>query len=180
VTAHFPLHTLFNGANVRHLLIEGDDPASESLIQLENGVRTVVARGTEYEMREKAKSLTRDWMTKEGFECTEDGGPPAYEPLQPTIAVATLMGYTKICDPKCKQGMNLLGEVPLASWQGWKDKNGDDYEYGFNGLTIFGRPKVTANHGVNMRPKTDEFFAALKKAVEIRKSLGPDHQFLLG
>jgi hypothetical protein len=181
VNSHPRLHTLSRGAKVRHLLIDGDDPAAKSLIQLENGVRTVVATGTEYEMGEKAKSMIRRWTKTEGFKRREDGGPPVFESLQPTMTLVTLMGYTKIYDPKQKKGRNLLGEVPLAQWPGWRDKNGADYEYGFTGTTIYGQPKVTAKHGLNMTPKTDEeLFAALKKAIAIRKSLGPENTFIIG
>lgn len=52
---------------------------------------------------------------------------------------------------------------------------------GFDGITIFGQPKVTTAHGVNMEPKTnEEFVATMKKVVELRKILGPTHTFILG
>lgn len=109
MNSHPRLHTLSHGAKVRHLLIEGDDPATKRLIQLENGVRTVVATGTEYEMGEKAKSMMRQWTKADGFKRREDGGPPVFESLQPTIALVTLMGYTKIYDPKQKNGTPFRG-----------------------------------------------------------------------
>jgi len=175
------LHTLFQGTKVRHLLIEGADPGAKNLIQLENGVPTVIFTGKQYEVEQKAHSLMAEWSKTERFEYRKDGDPPAFEALRPTITLVTLMGYTRIHDPKQQKGMNLIGVVPLAQWRGWKDKNGDDYEYGFDGTTIFGQPKVTAAHGVNMEPKTnEEFVATLKKVGELRKSLGPTHTFILG
>ena len=175
------LHTLSQGSRVRRLLIEGNDLADKTLSQLVDGVRTVVARGKQYEVENKADSLMQEWIKNEGFEYRKEGGPPAFEPLQPTITLVMLMGYTKIYDPKQKKGMNLIGEVPLAQWQGWKDKNGEDYEYGFNGTTLYGKPKVTAKHGVNMTPKNnEELIAVLRQATQIEKSLGPVQTFILG
>ena len=177
---HPRLHTLFQRAKVRHLLIEFADPAS-NLIQLENGVATVIFKGKQYEVEEKADLLMGEWIKTESFEYRKDDDPPVFEALRPTIALLMSMGYTKIYDPKQQKGMNLIGEVPLAQWRGWKDKNGDDYEYGFDGTTIFGQPKVTAAHGINMEPKTtEEFVAVLKQVVKLRESLGPTHTFILG
>ncbi len=177
---HPTLFTLSEGSRVRHLLIEGNDPGAMSLCQLVDGVRTVVATGTQYEMDKKAQSIMREWTGQDGFKYKKREDPPVFEPLKHVIALALLMGYTKVIDPKCKQGPNLLGEVPLASWQGWKDKSGTDYEYGYTGSTLYGQPKVTAKHGVNMTPKDNtELFASMKKALEIRKALGPDDEFLL-
>lgn len=165
---------------MRHLLIEGSDPGAMNLCQLVDGVHSVVATGKQYEMEEKAHSVMTEWKTEEGFEYKKDGDPPVFEPLKHAIALAMLMGHTKVVDPKHKQPRNPLGQVPLASWQGWKDKSGADYEYGFTGSTLYGQPKVTAKHGVNMTPKDNtEFLASLKKVVEIRKALGPEHEFLL-
>jgi hypothetical protein len=173
------LFTLYHGSKVRHLLIEGNDPGSMSLGQLIDGVHTIVATGTQHEMDKKAQTIMTEWQ-REGFNYKKDGGPPAFEPLKHAVALAMLMGYTKVVDPKCKHDRNLLGQVPLASWQGWKDKSGADYEYGFTGSTLYGQPKVTAKHGVNMTPRDNaEFLATLKKVIEIRKALGDGHEFLL-
>ena len=164
---------------MRHLLIEGSDAGAISLCQLVNGVHTIVATGTQYEMDKKAQSMMAEWA-QEGFKYKRDGDPPIFEPLKDAVALAILMGYTKVVDPKHKQQSNFLGQVPLASWQGWKDKSGTDYEYGFTGATLYGQPKVTTKHGVNMTPKDNaEFLASLKKVIEIRKALGPEHEFLL-
>jgi hypothetical protein len=97
------------------------------------------------------------------------------------VALLMRMGFTKIFDPAQKRGANALGELPLAQWQGRTDRRGDDYEYGYISMKLYAQPRVTAAHGVNMQPATnEEFFVEIKKAVEIRKSLGPDAEFVLG
>src|SRR6266702_2691919 len=106
------LFTLYERSRVRHLLIEGSDPGEMSLCQLVDGVRTVVATGTQYEMDKKAHSVMQEWMGQEGFEYKKQGDPPVFEPLKHAITLAMLMGHTKVVDPKCKQGLNLLGQVP--------------------------------------------------------------------
>jgi hypothetical protein len=181
VTHRPTLYTLSKGSTVRHLLIEGDDPGAKTLSQLVDGVRTVVAIGTHYEMDQKAISVMQDCMKNEDFEYRKDGDPPVFESRKAIIALTTTMGYTTVYDPKCKKGLNMLGQAPLAQWQGWVDKLGNDYEYGFTGTTIYVQPKVTANHGLNLTPKDNqEFIATLKKAIEIRKSLGPEQELVIG
>ena len=167
------LRTLHRLSEVRHLLVQGDDLGAQVLSSLINGVRTEIDRGPVYKMEEKADSLMQEWM-KEGFEYRNESGPPVFEPLRDILALAKLMGYTSVTHRQ------HLASVPLDRWHGCKDRNDDDYEYGYTGLTIYAQPKVTAKHGVNMVPRTnEEFFAELKKAVQIRKGLGPDREFLL-
>jgi hypothetical protein len=73
-----------------------------------------------------------------------------------------------------------LWTIPLDRWQGCKDKNGDDYQYGYTGTTIEACPRVTAKHGINMTPATnEELFVVMRKAIETRKALGPDRTFIL-
>jgi hypothetical protein len=175
------LFTLFQGSTVRHLLIEGNDPGVMNLSQLVDGVRTVVATGTSYEMNKKADFIVEEWMKKESFKYKKHGDPPVFESLKDAVTLALLMGHTGVFDPKSAKGLNNpLGQVPLASWQGWQDKSGSDYEYGFTGTTLYGQPKVTAKHGVNLTPKDNaEWIANVNKALQIRKALGPEHEFLL-
>jgi hypothetical protein len=94
------LYTLHKGSMVRHLLIEGDDPGAKTLSRLDNGVRTVVATGTHYEMDQKAMSLIKDWGQSEGFKWRSDDGPPVFESLPEIIALTKLMGHTELYDFK--------------------------------------------------------------------------------
>lgn len=178
---HARVYTLHKGSAVRHLLIEGDDNAAKTLSKLEDGERTVVATGTHYEMDQKATSLMGEWMKNEGFKYRKDADPPVFESLKAVVALTTLVGYQHVYDPKCKNMRNMTGLVPLAHWQGWKDTLGNDYEYGFTGTTIFVQPRVTANHGVNMRPKDNqELMETFRKAIAVRKSLGPEQELVIG
>jgi hypothetical protein len=88
-----------------------------------------------------------------------------------------LMGHTGVYDSK----HNLPVTVPLDRWQGCRDANGDDYQYGYTGTTIEALPRVTTKHGVSMvlSTNTQEMVAQMAKIIEIRKALGPDRSFLL-
>ncbi len=173
------LHTMNKGAQVRHLLIVGHSPSAMKLVQLADGVETAVSTGTQYEVGQDATVAMEEWR-REGFTYRKDSDPP-FEPFRPTLALLTRMGYTKIFDSECKKGLNLLGEVPLTRWQGRTDKLGNDYEYGYTTMKLHARPRVTAEHGVNMRPATnEEFVATIGRSLDIRKSLGPDAEFILG
>ncbi|MGA8503615.1 MAG: hypothetical protein WB683_18835 [Candidatus Sulfotelmatobacter sp.] len=170
------LHTLHRGREVRHLLIEGDDHSARTLSQVFDGVRTVIDKGTTYEMNEKAQALWQGWMKSERFEYQKDGQPPAaFESLQAVVALLLLMKYKQIFDPKCvNPRTNPLGVVPLAQWKGWIDAKGDGYEYSYGGgPSLFGQPKITLKHGKDL-------IATLKKGAELSKSLGPSYTFTLG
>jgi len=169
------LHTLHKGASVRHLLIEGDDPAAKTLSKLENAVRTVVATGTHYEMDQKAMALIQEWCEKDDFRWRGDDA-RVWESLQDVVALAKLMGHTSLRDPQYITSPAL----PLDRWQGCKDKYGDDYQYAYTGMTIEACPRVTTKHGVNLTPATNqEALVELSKIAQIREALGPDRTFLL-
>src|ERR1700688_4718745 len=102
------LHSLSKGSTVRHLLIEGDDPGAKTLSKLENGVRTVIATGTHYEMDEQAMALIQEWCQKEDFKWRSDDA-PVWESLGEVVALAKLMGHTSLYDSK----HNLPVTVPL-------------------------------------------------------------------
>jgi hypothetical protein len=175
------LHTLHKGREVRHLLIEGDDPGAMKLNQVVGGVRTVLANGTSYEMNKQADTMRQEWMQSERFEYQKHGQFTAYESLQAVVSIALLMRYKVIHDPKCVNLRNPLGVVPLATWKGWTDANGDSYMYSLNDPSLFGRPDVIARHPINLTPKTNaEMFETLSKAAQIEKTLGPSHTFVLG
>ncbi len=167
------LRTFNRRSEVRHLLIEGEDASTRTLSTLVNGVRTEVERGPLYKMEERADALTEQWAD-EGFEYRSDNGPPAFEPLRHVITLAKLMGHATVMQA------GHPASIPLERWAGCRDANGDEYEYGYDGLNLYAQPKVTAKHGVNMQPKThEEFIAEISKAIKIRKALGPDRQFIL-
>jgi hypothetical protein len=175
------LYTLSKGREVRHLLIEGDDPGAMTLSHVINGVRTVLAKGTSYEMNKRADDLWQEWMKGERFEYQKDGQFTAYESLQAAVAIALLMRYTVIHDPKCVNPRNPLGVVPLVEWEGWTDTNGDSYMYSLNDPSLYGRPDVTARHRINLTPKNNaEMIETLTKVGKIEKTLGPAHTFVLG
>jgi hypothetical protein len=169
------LYTLDNLLTVRHLLIEGDDPGAKTLSKLENGVRTVVATGTHYEMDEKALALVQEWCQKEDFSWRNDDA-PVWESLREIVALAKLMGHTSLHDAQ----RMFEPAVPLDHWQGCRDKRGDDYQYAYTGTMIEAWPKVTAKHGISMAlSNTQEMAAQLAKIIEIRKGLGPERKFML-
>ena len=162
---------------VRHLLIHPvDAPSVVNLSQLIAGVETPIATGTEYEMRQKANAVMRQWK-EQGFELERD---PVFAPLRHTIALARSMGYTFVYDPR--DGMrNLLDKVPLAEWTGITPKIGGGYEYAFEGTTMTARPTLPPNHGLNMSPKTtDEMVQVMKAATELQNQVGPTVTFVLG
>ena len=74
----------------------------------------------------------------------------------------------------------MVGEVPLASWQGVTGKNGGEYHYGFTATKILAWPKLPPNHGLNMAPSKEEFASVALKAMQLQKAVGPDYEFLLG
>ena len=50
------------GRETRHLLIQATNgPGSTNLFQLNAGVKTDIATGKEYEMRQKAEALLYEW-----------------------------------------------------------------------------------------------------------------------
>jgi hypothetical protein len=170
------LYTVEKGSTVRHLIIEGDDPAAKTLSKLENGVRTDVATGTHYEMDEKAMALIKDMCQKEDFSWKNDDA-PVWESKREIVALLKLMGHTSLHDARDI----TTPDIPLDRWQGCKDKNGDDYSYWYTGTTVVASPRVTAKHGIStvLSTNTQELMAQLAKIVKIRKALGPERTFLL-
>jgi hypothetical protein len=168
------LRTFSLGSDVRHLLIQGEDNASWTLSTLINGVRTEVEHGPLYKMEESADTLTKQWCD-EGLRWRGDNSPPVWEPLRHVVTLVKLLGHNTVMEA------GHLATIPLDRWTGCRDKNGDDYIYGYDGgMNLYAQPNVSARHGLNMEPKTNEEFIALtKKAIEIRKALGPDRHFFL-
>jgi hypothetical protein len=170
-------HTLYRGREVRHLLIEGNDPGAMTLSQVFDGVRTVIDTGTSYEMSKKADAMWQEWITGEGFEYQKDGSFFAFESLEAVVALVLLMRYTVIHDSKCESPRNLTGVVPLVQWKGWTDKNGDSYMYSFSGgPSLYGRPDVAIRHSL----KPLKTIAEMADTVKKENALGPSHTFTLG
>jgi hypothetical protein len=148
---------------------------------------STIADGTEYEMRQQAETLAREWIEKEGFRFPSERV-PVFESLKETIKLALIMGYTVVHDNKYinnnmtdPQKRNPLGVVPLADWPGMTAKNRGGYEYAFDGSTIVARPTLPPNHGLNMKPKNaEETVAVLQKAMALQKTVGDTATFLLG
>ena len=178
------LHTLLkqtHGGEVRHLLIHSVDSSRETnLSQLTAAVNIPIATGTEYEMGQRAETLSQDWIDNEGFRFPRERE-LVFEPLKHTIVLATAIGNTGVYDPKYQNiQRNLTGKVPLSSWPGVTAKNGGAYEYAFDGMKIVAQPRLPPNHGLNLQPKTnEEFLVVLQKAVALRDAIGPTVEFLL-
>jgi hypothetical protein len=169
------LDTFHRGSEVRHLLLEGEDHGARKLTTLINGVRTEMATGTTYEMDKQSQTVMEEWR-KEGFKYRRDEDAPVFGPRKDVIALAKLMGFTRVIRPN-----KFPMQEPLDSWQGCRDSNGDDYEYALVVAMIHARAKLTAKHGINMAPKdNEELMATFKKAFEVRKALGPDCTFVVG
>jgi hypothetical protein len=164
---------------VRHLVIHPLDPPSVMrLTQLITGIETPLATGTEYEMREKAHAVMREWIT-EGFERRSDRD-PVFEPLQHVVRLAQILGYRVVYDSRAAK-RTVLGQVPLAQWPGITPKLGGGYEYAFEGTSMIARPTLPRNHGLNMSPQTpEETVKVMKAAMELQDKVGPTVTFGLG
>jgi hypothetical protein len=95
--------TLTNAAekSVRHLLVFFVDGSRETqLIQICDGVESLVLTGTEFETRQKADALIQQWVTQENFIRPRDGF--AFEPLERTISLAKRMGFKIVYDSDSK------------------------------------------------------------------------------
>lgn len=178
------LHTLkkeIPGKEVRHLVLNLENgPGAAILSQLSNAVETPIATGTQYEMGQKANAVAEEWRANEEFNYTSDHQ-LVFDSLKNTVALAALMGHTFVYDARYKSQRDLIGEVPLSQWPGLAPKNGGGYLYAFDGMTIIAEPTLPANHGIKMEFKTSqETLAVLKKVAELRDTVGPRVEFLLG
>jgi hypothetical protein len=179
----FLYKTLRKGSEVRRLIIHSlDGSHSTELIHLTSDVRSPIAHGTEYEMRQRADALAQNWIGQEGFEHLSSDE-PVYEPLSNTVALATEIGHSFLYDPRYKDVkiLNLTGAVPLKKWVGVKGRSGKPYEYAFTGLQIIARPALPHDHGLNLKPaNTEELLSVLRNAVALRAAIGRDESFVLG
>lgn len=166
---------------VRHLLLNLENgPGAATLSQLINAIETPIAAGTQYEMGQKADEVAEVWRANEEFKYTSDNS-PAFDSLKNTIALAALMGHTFVYDARYKSQRDLIGEVPLSQWPGMTPKNGGGYLYAFDGMKIIAEPTLPPNHGISMEFKTpQQTLTVMKKIAELRDTVGPRVEFLLG
>ena len=170
---------------VRHLLIIFINGSSETqLIQLTNGVESLLLTGTEYETKLLADTLTQAWIEDEEFEHLPKKG-FAFEPLRETVALATRLGYTTVYDSRLKSTTwpkpNFTGEVPLSSWPGLTAKNGGRYLYAVDQMRLHARPSLPPGSEPLIAPTDGKEFAAfLLKHKAVLDAIGPCAEFLLG
>jgi hypothetical protein len=162
---------------VRHLLLDSIDGAHTVVFsEMANGVETELARGTQYEMEGKA----RERISSGNFQATPDDE-KVFEALRNTVALASACGYRTVYDGRNKSALNIVGQVPLSEWRGMEGKNGGGYEYALDGMKILARPTLPPNHGLNMKPATNqECLEVIREASKILESVGPAVEFVLG
>lgn len=162
---------------VRHLLIVGDDPSMNVLIQISSGVRTELAKGTQYEMQKRLDELMQQWHT-EGFRHDER----AFEPWSHMLPLLTAMGYSVLYDPQLAktQKMNPMGRVLLTQWTGRRGKDGSEYEYSFDGNILAAQPRVPSHIARRLQGATTaELPAAILEVAKSRDSIGATYEFIL-
>lgn len=175
--------TLENAQEVRHLLIFFVNGSSETkLIQIINGVETLVLTGTEFEAKQKADSLAKLWVTEGKFVRPREGY--AYEPLERTIALAKMMGFTIVYDPRFKKvdrpPLNFTGAVSFSSWPGMTAKNGGRYVYALDQMRLYARPTLPSSSEPLIAPSDGKEFAAfMLKHKAILDAVGPFQEFIL-
>lgn len=178
------MHTMLRDSGkespeVRRLITrELDGPSLNVLQQLISGVVTEIDRGTEYEMREKAQAIRREWA-HEGFRPPHKDK-PVWESLKETVTLAKLMGFKVVHDPAAQDVRNHTGAVPLDRWPGRHGKNGGDYLYAFTGMEILASPTLPPGHGINLSPSSGkEFVSTMQQAIAAQKTVGPHARFPL-
>jgi hypothetical protein len=157
------------------LIYEEDGPSKNVIRQLEGGVLTEIATGTQYEMRQKADELEKAWIDDEGFRSETAS---VFEPFDHAIALLKNMGYTAVFDDRYKNmdprrgAMNGTGKVPLSKWPGVAGRNGEKYQYSYeeNG-TLRACPIVP--------PRVLKTAADILAAKAAQESIGPSFTFLL-
>jgi hypothetical protein len=180
MTSHPMLDTFVRRGpyEVRHLLLGGDDPGANTLVQIAAGVRTVIATGTQYEMQKRQDELMQQWGT-EGFQHEK----LAFEPWSHVRTLLTEMGYLALFDPQLTKNpkkMNLTGRVLLSQWTGRRAKDGTEYDYGFDGNTLSAYPRVPSHVARMLEGKKGpELIAAMSEIVKYQNSLGPSFEFVV-
>lgn len=176
--------TLTKGQDARHLLIFFLNGSAETeLIQVNAGVQSSIAIGTEYEMKQQAEAIAQVWMEDEKFTRLADDK-FAFEPLDRTIALAIKMGFKSVYDrhfiKKEWPNPNFTGEVPLSSWPGMTAKNGGGYLYALDQMRLHARPTLPESQEPLVAPSDGKEFAAfILKHKAILDTVGPFVEFVL-
>jgi hypothetical protein len=160
-----------------------DSSRETKLVQMDAGLETNLATGTEYEMGQKAEELAQLWETNLGFK-RQPADKPAGEPLEWTVALAKRMGFTFLYDDRYKTlelpRLNVTGAVPLDEWPGMTPQGGGSYEYALGRLQIHARPVLPLNHPLNMPARSGEFAAYALNYSKALAAVGPIRDFTLG
>jgi len=159
--------TLTNAAekSVRHLLVFFVDGSRETqLIQICDGVESLVLTGTEFETRQKADALIQQWVTQENFIRPRDGF--AFEPLERTISLAKRMGFKIVYDERFKSmtlpNPNLTGAAALSAWPGMTPSNGGGYLYALDQMRLHARPTLPPSQEPLIAPRDGKEFVVPK------------------
>jgi hypothetical protein len=177
--------TLTNAAekSVRHLLVFFVDGSRETqLIQICDGVESLVLTGTEFETRQKADALIQQWVTQENFIRPRDGF--AFEPLERTISLAKRMGFKIVYDERFKSmtwpNPNLTGAAALSAWPGMTPSNGGGYLYALDQMRLHARPTLPPSQEPLIAPRDGKEFATfILKHKAVLDTVGPYREFIL-
>lgn len=146
------------------------------LIQMSAGVEKQLKVGAEFEIREFADITVRD-LLKNGLEKQEEGF--TFDTLHSTRTVALRLGYRFINDPKHFQThTNFLGKTSLTEWPGATGADDPSWEYALSYAKITGRPKLQFRVP-EKKMSTQEFFSALRPAIEKQRAMGGEQSFSL-
>jgi hypothetical protein len=177
--------TLTNAAekSVRHLLVFFVDGSRETqLIQICDGVESLVLTGTEFETRQKADALIQQWVTQENFIRPRDGF--AFEPLERTISLAKRMGFKIVYDERFKSmtwpNPNLTGAAALSAWPGMTPSNGGGYLYALDQMRLHARPTLPPSQEPLIAPRDGKEFATfILKHKAVLDTVGSYREFIL-
>jgi hypothetical protein len=177
--------TLTNAAekSVRHLLVFFVDGSRETqLVQISDGVESLLLTDTEYETRERANTLIQQWVTQENFTRPRDGY--AFEPLERTVSLAKRMGFKVVYDARFKSmtwpNPNITGAVDLSLWPGMIPKNGGGYLYALDQMRLHARPTLPPSEEPLVAPTEGKEFAAfILKHKAVLDTVGSYREFIL-
>jgi hypothetical protein len=177
-----PTHILYSlvkdelAREVRHLLLREVNGASDTALSyMAHGVNIGLESGTEYEMNQKAQSLAEQWKQQSGFRLPRKNE-KIFEPLVNIVQLARACAFQFVYG-----NSSIAAAIPLERWKGLTGKNGAPYEYAFEGMKIIAQPVFPADHGLNLHPSTNaETIEMMKQVVELRNSIGPTEEFVLG
>jgi hypothetical protein len=146
------------------------------LIQMSAGVEKQLKAGAEFEIREFADTTVQD-LLQNGWKEQEEGF--TFDTLHSTRAVALRLGYRFINDQKHFQThTNFFGRTSLAEWPGATGADDSSWEYALSHAKITGRPKLQFRVP-EKKMNAQEFFSALRPAIEKQRAMGGEQSFSL-